>query len=466
MSLSETVRCVARPRRGRGLEIAVGSTYSMVSNGDPERAERRAVSVDVLRAATIAVMVLVNDAEDASAAPAWLKHIPHGELGMTIADVVVPAFTLVVGLSVPLAIEAQRRRGRTRAEIFRHILGRTLSLLVMGVFMFARHSNVAGHPELWTGLMYLSFIGAWCIVPRAPGWRRRALVGLKVLGISGLVALAAYYRGPKGEYLALGPLFDASQTTWLVHGWWEILGQLGWAYFVTGTIVLFVGAKRAVLFAAMVGLVLLYPVADQSALLALDGPSVHPLVDPLLAVVRALHAHVDLGRTIGIPGAMAMAGCLVGVELVEGRPVWPATLALTLALALGAAAFAPLYGFSKHLSTPSWALASCAITLGAWALGTALASRVSGRSGAWVGARWGRLAGALLRSAAENALFVYFLHPLVRGAIAVVPGLGILAVYKSPGASASVATAGCVVMVAVVLGGTWAATRLGLRVRA
>ncbi|MCK6546156.1 DUF5009 domain-containing protein [Myxococcota bacterium] len=424
--------------------------------------EARAISVDVLRGATIAVMVLVNDAEEALRAPASLKHVPHGATGMTIADVVVPAFTLVVGLSVPLAVHAQLTRGKTRGEVFRHVLGRTVSLLVMGVFMFARHSTSAGDPRVWMGLMYLSFVGAWCVVPREPGWRRSSLVLLKIFGIFGLLALAWQYRGPKGEYLVLGPLFDPAQTVWLVHGWWEILGQLGWAYFVTGTIFLFAGPRRAVLVTAALALVMLYPIADQSAVLALDGPSVHPLVDPLLTVVRAIHAHVDLGRTIGIPGVMAMVGCVVGVELVEGRSAVRAAAGLTALLAIGALAFLPAYGVSKHASTPSWALASCAITLGLWAAGAALASTR-------IGAAWARRASGalvLLGPAAQNALLVYFLHPLVRGAIAVVPGLGVLAFYKGTGVSAAVATAGCVAMVVLVLALVRIATALGLRVRA
>lgn len=71
----------------------------------------RIVSVDTLRGLTILLMIFVNDL--GPAAPAWMHHIqPPGADGMTLADVVFPAFLFIVGLSIPL----RSSRGAWRQE--------------------------------------------------------------------------------------------------------------------------------------------------------------------------------------------------------------------------------------------------------------------------------------------------------------------------------------------------------------
>ena len=68
----------------------------------------RVASVDALRGLTILLMIFVNDL--GPHAPSWMHHIqPPNADGMTLADVVFPAFLFIVGISIPLAIE--RRPG-------------------------------------------------------------------------------------------------------------------------------------------------------------------------------------------------------------------------------------------------------------------------------------------------------------------------------------------------------------------
>jgi len=75
---------------------------------DAPRPIVRVRSIDVLRGLAITAMVLVNDAEKTASAPAWLRHVEPGVQGMTLADVVFPAFLFVVGLSAPLALTRAR----------------------------------------------------------------------------------------------------------------------------------------------------------------------------------------------------------------------------------------------------------------------------------------------------------------------------------------------------------------------
>src|SRR5262245_66316443 len=95
--------------------------------GSPEprpAAGGRIDSVDALRGLTILLMVFVNDL--GPAAPAWMHHIqPPGADGMTLADVVFPAFLFLVGVSIPLAFERARAAGKSKAALFFHVLTRT-----------------------------------------------------------------------------------------------------------------------------------------------------------------------------------------------------------------------------------------------------------------------------------------------------------------------------------------------------
>ena len=92
----------------------------------------RIVSVDALRGLTILLMIFVNDL--GPGAPSWMHHIqPSNADGMTLADIVFPAFLFIVGVSIPLALERRQQSGTCRWALLRHILTRTLGLLFMGL---------------------------------------------------------------------------------------------------------------------------------------------------------------------------------------------------------------------------------------------------------------------------------------------------------------------------------------------
>src|SRR5215470_10781421 len=92
----------------------------------------RIISVDVLRGLTILLMIFVNDL--GPNAPSWMHHIqPPSADGMTLADVVFPAFLFIVGVSIPLAFERARAAGKSKGAQLVHVLTRTAGLLLMGV---------------------------------------------------------------------------------------------------------------------------------------------------------------------------------------------------------------------------------------------------------------------------------------------------------------------------------------------
>src|ERR1700733_6539285 len=104
-----------------------------LAESKPEPAvSARIASVDALRGLTILLMVFVNDL--GHAAPAWMHHIqPPSADGMTLADIVFPAFLFLGGVSIPLAFERAQAAGKSKLTQLVHVLTRTAGLLLLGV---------------------------------------------------------------------------------------------------------------------------------------------------------------------------------------------------------------------------------------------------------------------------------------------------------------------------------------------
>jgi len=439
--------------------VADPPVNSTATDSSSLAAPRRVRSVDALRGLAITLMVLVNDAGEAVSAPALVRHVPPGVQGMTPADVVFPAFLFLVGVSAPLALDRQRASGASTPDIVRHVLARTAGLLAMGVFMIGRSDHVGWRPQLWTGLMYVCFFATWNVLPRELGWRRTVGIGARALGVVGLVALALTFRGPAGERLFLGPLFDPAQTVWLYHGWWEILGTIGWVYLSTSLAVLALGPRPALLALGVpVGVALFALEAEGALASTASWPSALGPLSFVADVIFAFDAHVSLAHQLGPNLSIGLAGASLGALLVPPRRATDAQLLRSAALgavvlALSGLALQPVYGLNKPACTPSWALYSAAITAATFVL-VHWAMDVKG----WDG--WARL----LRPAGASPLTAYLLHPLVRGGLLVIPGLGMLQWYKSSDAGPALAVLGAALMTALIVWATGALAKLGVRV--
>ena len=89
--------------------------------------------------------------------------MPTGVDGMTLTDVVFPAFLFITGMSIPLALGARMAAGEPRSGILRHVVGRSVSLIVIGVFMVnAEHGNAPGwlSPAAWNVLMTIAYLSS------------------------------------------------------------------------------------------------------------------------------------------------------------------------------------------------------------------------------------------------------------------------------------------------------------------
>jgi predicted acyltransferase len=346
----------------------------------------RIQSIDLLRGLDVLLMLFVNEIASVRGTPAFLLHVPRGADGMTITDVVFPAFLFIVGMAIPFALGARLRRAQGPGEVWRHVLTRTFALLAIGVLMVNGDEAGPGPlpPALWNVLMTVGVVLAW----RAPAAgaasipRQRAL---KLVGIGLLVLVALTYRAT-----------GVSGLIQLRPHWWGILGLIGWAYLVSAGVYLLAGDRPAVL-TGTVGLLYCVYLAD---------------VAGEAAWLRGV-PFLEVGSMLGSHAAVTLSGTVLGVMLVRhqreaGSPRLLVAQALGYAAGLAAAglllhtlsALHPAFVINKPLATPPWCLLSSALTVAAWAV-VYLAVDVRG---------WRRWPPAIAM-AGENPLVAYLLAP-------------------------------------------------------
>jgi heparan-alpha-glucosaminide N-acetyltransferase len=192
---------------------------------------QRIATIDILRALTMVLMIFVNDLGSLRNIPLWLEHVKPGVDGIGLADIVFPAFLFIVGLSLPYAIDNRRKKGDTEWQLVKHVLTRTVALLVMGVFLVngeSRNDEAMGFPPyLWNPLCCISFILIWNVYPKSAS---KALVyTAKAIGIINLIILAYIYRGEAQN----------GEITYFAPKWWGILGLIGWSYLAAGLVTVF-----------------------------------------------------------------------------------------------------------------------------------------------------------------------------------------------------------------------------------
>ena len=399
----------------------------------------REPSIDLVRGADVLLMLFVNEMAGVRGTPAFLRHVPADADGMTITDVVFPAFLFITGMALPFALGGRLRRGEP--GVWRHSLGRTVALLVMGVLMVnAEHAGRGPIPsELWNVLMTLAVVLLW-LAP-APDGGRRGQRWLRVAGTVLLAAVVLLYRSPDGVGLIQ-----------LRPHWWGILGLIGWSYLVAASLYVVARDRPAVLLG---GVALLYCVylADQVG---------------QAGWLVALPPSFRFGRVVAPHAAVALSGTILGVMLRghrrEGEPprrlAWEA---LGYAAALGAAGLLlhTLHGLhaafwiNKVLATPPWCLLSAAATAAVWACVFALTDAAGWR-------RWPKA----LFVAGENALLCYLMAPFLLSLFALGATLaGGANLYEKLGESVGIGFVRSAVFAWVVVRVCGALRSLGIRMQ-
>lgn len=432
------------------------------SSPDGRPAIERIESVDTLRGLTILLMVFVNDL--GPGAPSWMLHIqPPDADGMTLADLVFPAFLFIVGISIPLAIERELSKGGSRRKIFLHIVTRTLGLLTMGLIGVNRSAETTIGGDLWGVLAYVSIILAWCAVPKQQGTRRRVLLGLKGIGILGLLTALAIFRS---EPVSTDVLFvgEVQGWTWMRTQWWGILGLIGWAYLCAATVYLLVGRRREWLMGVMMLMFVSYLVFSNGGFFTRvdDRAWLQPLLpcfDAVESFLELVGSYVDLRSLPGSLAGIVVAGSLLGTTLagpliISGhgeRMRWGIVFAFGLFVA--GVAFDSFAGINKIAATPTWCLWSAGVTCVIWVI----VYRVMDVGGY---KKWSMIA----RPAGANPLIAYLLHPIVVLTLSTMGVSGQVTGYRDSPDLATVVL-GSIVMALMVCSLTGLIAKAGLRVR-
>ncbi|HVO11490.1 MAG TPA: DUF5009 domain-containing protein [Vicinamibacteria bacterium] len=358
-------------------------------------AASRIQSIDLLRGADVLLMLFVNEVAGVRGAPAFLKHVGADVDGMTITDLVFPAFLFIVGIAVPFALGGRLRRGESRGRVLRHALARAAALLVMGVLMVNGERGVHGllREPVWNLVMTAGVLLVWG-VPEA-GWGPLRRRWLRLAGVALLVLVALAYRTPE-----LTGWFQVRPY------WWGILGLIGWAYLAVAAVYLLVGERPAAL-TGLLAVTCALTLALETG--GLGAAALVPVLRPML----------------GTHTALVLAGTLLGVLLrrhLQQRTPRASFLveAAFLAAGLGAAGLLlhtlnglhPAFRISKIGATAPWGLVSSALTAAAF-LAVFLLADVAG----W--RRWPRS----LAVAGENPLLAYVLAPALVSVFELTPAV-------------------------------------------
>jgi heparan-alpha-glucosaminide N-acetyltransferase len=189
----------------------------------------RIFSIDIMRGLTLFLMLFVNDLY-MPGVPSWLGHMAANYDGMGLADWVFPGFLFMAGMAIPYSIGKRIAEGQNTLTIGKHILTRSVSLLIIGVLML---NSGRVNPEftgigknLWALLMYTGVFLIWNKYTENDK-NFFTIAGLRLAGIAILVALVFIFRS--GEMVNNGSL---------ITSWWGILGLIGWGYLVAAFVYL------------------------------------------------------------------------------------------------------------------------------------------------------------------------------------------------------------------------------------
>ena len=393
----------------------------------------RVLSIDVFRGITIFTMVFVNELAGISDVPQWMKHLPADVDGMTFVDLVFPAFLFIVGMSIPFAVQARAHKGDSTRDIFKHMVLRSLGLIVIGLFMVNAESGydaaaMSISMPLWSLLGFTFVLLIWSNYPKTfppvIAW------SAKLMGVAGLVLLWWIYKGPE----------NSGMTT----QWWGILGLIGWAYLIAGAV--FLAVRHIAAPARQFFALALAPLLLIALVYVLDAAKLDLSAIPLIGSVLDSHGNY-------VHAAIVLAG--VSLSQLCYQPAFAADKSryyLIFTLVAGALAFASwqVSPISKIGATPSWALFSaffCCVIFGAiyWLVDVKQQRR-------WT---------IFFEPSATNPLLVYIL-PYILVALCGVFGFYLRPEIFSSGMPGIIWS---LVFACVVMGIGALLTRMGLRVR-
>ena len=365
----------------------------------PQLRSGRILSIDIFRALTVLVMIMVNEWSGIEGLPKWMRHMAAEDDAMSFVDVVFPAFLFIVGMSIPFALQQRMAQVNNFFQVQKHVLQRAIGLVVIGVFMVNAADGYNAAFMLvpvaaWALFSYLAAFLIWGSVSGGSALR----LPWRIFGAAILVALALLYRG------------GVDGATGMTAQWWGILGLIGWAYML-GSLMFQLTRGRVLWLMLCIALCAAYFIAHRSAAI---------VAHPWLAMLFSQEGHFS-------HAAIVLSGCVTAMLFFDERIQRSAgyrflmALAFALALALVASVLRPEFKISKIYATPSWALYSAASCVLIFAILYQLTDR-GGRD----------LLPGLLAPVAANPLVAYLI-PFVVGSAMQLAGWVPSAVVRSGG---------------------------------
>ncbi len=303
-------------------------------------------SIDIMRGLTLILMLFVNDLH-MPGVPAWLGHREADFDGMGLADWVFPGFLFMVGMAIPFAIGNRIAKGEKISSLSKHILIRTISLLIIGVLM-SNSRNVNGEftglsKSLWSLIMYSGVFLIWNDYT-VTDKNRFLVTGLRIAGVAMIIPMVYIFRSG-----------DMEIHTFSFRSW-GILGTIGWGYLIAAFVCL--GVRNSILKTAIA---LLF-------FLTLNILSKLHLLDFLNAVKPVFGVIIN-----GNAPFIVLSGIFITL-ILKRFPQNEASKTALIIASLGI--FSILAGFilrnwfiiSKIQSTPSWGLICNGISMMLFAL--------------------------------------------------------------------------------------------------
>jgi len=297
--------------------------------------QNRILSIDIMRGLTLLLMLFVNDL-NMKVAPHWLGHMEANFDGMGLADWVFPGFLFIVGMAIPFAFSKRFSRGEKIEDLSRHILTRSVSLIIIGVLMLNTgrvNPELTGFSkDLWALLMYIAVFLFWNDYHDSKE-RIYTVAGYKLVSLAIFIFLVFRFRSGEPE-----------NSGSLITGWWGILGLIGWGYLVAAFT--YVVCRDSIWKTAIAaGLFFILNILSGLKLLNFLNP-----VQPFIGVL-----------TGGSVPFIVLSGLIAGLilkkyPLSEHKKVIPVFAALGIIFIISGFILRHWFIISKIKATPSWGM--------------------------------------------------------------------------------------------------------------
>ncbi len=374
--------------------------------------QNRIISIDIMRGFTLVLMLFVNDLY-MPGVPAWLGHAKANFDGMGLADWVFPGFMFMVGMSIPYSIGNRIARGETALSIWKHILTRTISLLIIGVLMSnSRNVNAdftGMSKSLWSFIMYSGVFLVW----------NKYKVGKNFYLINGFRLLGALM------ILVMVYIFRSGETAGFSFNSWGILGTIGWGYLIASIVYM---VARDNLLKTLVALLLF---------LGLNILSKLHLLDFLNPVKPAFGVIINGNAPFIVMSGLFVTLILKKLSIDNVRKTFLSILSIGIMSIIIGFILRNWFIISKIQATPSWGLICNGITILLFALLF------------WIIDIKKKIRWALfLKPAGENSLTVYLVPDMF---YYIIWGLGLPVLFYKNSDLPLVVTAGSLVW-AIIMG--------------